>query len=118
MRKPVLWDSEAFRITKTIAQVGTGAVEAYQDSEGKMSIRRRSSVHEDDTQVLHHDEGKLAELGYKQELNRSWSMLHNFGVSFSIIVSVTPNMSERAGQSLMRACRASLRALRPYSALG
>lgn len=33
------------------------------------------------------DEGKLAELGYKQELNRDWSLLHNFGVSFSIIVS-------------------------------
>lgn len=31
------------------------------------------------------DEGTLAELGYKQELNRSWSVLHNFGVSFSII---------------------------------
>jgi hypothetical protein len=25
-------------------------------------------------------------LGYKQELKRDWSMLHNFGVSFSIIV--------------------------------
>lgn len=32
------------------------------------------------------DEDKLAELGYKQDLNRDWSMLHNFGVSFSIIV--------------------------------
>jgi hypothetical protein len=32
------------------------------------------------------DEGRLAELGYKQELKRDWSMLHNFGVSFSIIV--------------------------------
>ncbi|KAI4142623.1 MAG: hypothetical protein LQ341_003160 [Variospora aurantia] len=31
------------------------------------------------------DEDKLAELGYKQDLNRDWSMLHNFGVSFSII---------------------------------
>ena len=33
------------------------------------------------------DEDRLAELGYKQELRRDWSMLHNFGVSFSIIVS-------------------------------
>jgi len=33
------------------------------------------------------DEGTLAEQGYKQELNRSWGLLHNFGVSFSIIVS-------------------------------
>lgn len=32
------------------------------------------------------DEDRLAELGYKQELRRDWSMLHNFGVSFSIIV--------------------------------
>ncbi|KAF2740321.1 amino acid transporter [Polyplosphaeria fusca] len=54
-----------------------------------MSIRRRSSVQEDDRQVLHHDEDKLAEMGYKQELNRSWSMMHNFGVSFSIISVVT-----------------------------
>ena len=33
------------------------------------------------------DEDRLAELGYKQELKRNWSLLHNFGVSFSIIVS-------------------------------
>lgn len=33
------------------------------------------------------DEDRLAELGYKQELTRNWSLLHNFGVSFSIIVS-------------------------------
>ncbi len=33
-----------------------------------------------------HDEHRLAEMGYKQELRRDWSMLHNFGVSFSIIV--------------------------------
>lgn len=32
------------------------------------------------------DEDRLAELGYCQELRRDWSMLHNFGVSFSIIV--------------------------------
>lgn len=35
------------------------------------------------------DEDRLAQLGYKQELQRDWSMLHNFGVSFSIIVSTT-----------------------------
>ena len=33
------------------------------------------------------DEHRLAELGYKQELKRNWSLVHNFGVSFSIIVS-------------------------------
>lgn len=32
------------------------------------------------------DEGRLAELGYTQELRREWSLLHNFGASFSIIV--------------------------------
>ena len=36
------------------------------------------------------DEDRLAQLGYKQELRRDWSMLHNFGVSFSIIVSHCP----------------------------
>ncbi len=32
------------------------------------------------------DEYKLAEMGYRQDLKRDWTMLHNFGVSFSIIV--------------------------------
>jgi hypothetical protein len=32
------------------------------------------------------DEGRLAQFGYKQELKRDWSLMHNFGVSFSIIV--------------------------------
>ncbi|KAI4137678.1 MAG: hypothetical protein L6R39_007155 [Caloplaca ligustica] len=35
------------------------------------------------------DEDKLAELGYRQDLRRDWSMLHNFGVSFSIISVIT-----------------------------
>lgn len=35
------------------------------------------------------DEGRLRELGYKQELKRDWSMMHNFGVSFSIISVIT-----------------------------
>ena len=47
---------------------------------------RRPSVHaEPESQ----DEGTLAEQGYKQELNRDWSVLHNFGVSFSIISVIT-----------------------------
>ncbi|MCJ1480515.1 hypothetical protein MMC06_000670 [Schaereria dolodes] len=33
------------------------------------------------------DEDRLAELGYKQELRRDWGLMHNFGISFSIIVS-------------------------------
>jgi hypothetical protein len=32
------------------------------------------------------DESRLAELGYRQDLKRDWSLMHNFGVSFSIIV--------------------------------
>ena len=35
------------------------------------------------------DEGTLADLGYKQELKRDWGLLHNFGVSFSIISVIT-----------------------------
>lgn len=33
----------------------------------------------------HDDEARLAALGYKQELNRSWSAFSNFAISFSII---------------------------------
>ena len=35
--------------------------------------------------ILSDDERRLAELGYKQELNRSWSGFSNFAISFSII---------------------------------
>ena len=35
------------------------------------------------------DEGRLRELGYEQELKRDWSLIHNFGVSFSIISVIT-----------------------------
>jgi amino acid transporter len=38
-----------------------------------------------DTSKLDADEQRLAELGYKQELNRSWSGFSNFAISFSII---------------------------------
>src|SRR6059058_1833685 len=37
------------------------------------------------TNELTADEQRLAELGYKQELNRSWSGFSNFAISFSII---------------------------------
>ena len=45
---------------------------------------------EEPTSVQNQDEDRLAQLGYKQELRRDWSLLHNFGVSFSIIVSFSP----------------------------
>ncbi|KKA26886.1 hypothetical protein TD95_003266 [Thielaviopsis punctulata] len=35
------------------------------------------------------DRSKLEQLGYEQELDRNWSMLQNFGVSFSIISVIT-----------------------------
>lgn len=35
------------------------------------------------------DASRLATLGYSQELSREWSLLHNFGVSFSIISMIT-----------------------------
>lgn len=38
-----------------------------------------------DTPTLSADERQLAELGYKQELHRSWSGFSNFAISFSII---------------------------------
>ena len=38
-----------------------------------------------DTTQMSDDERRLAELGYKQELNRNWSGFSNFAISFSII---------------------------------
>ena len=38
-----------------------------------------------DTKPLNPDEKRLAELGYSQELHRSWSGFSNFAISFSII---------------------------------
>ena len=37
------------------------------------------------SQTQSDDERRLAALGYKQELNRSWSGFSNFAISFSII---------------------------------
>lgn len=59
------------------------------------SLRDRSSNMADTentgnaTRSMSKDEGRLRELGYKQELKRDWSMMHNFGVSFSIISVIT-----------------------------
>ncbi|KAG8984327.1 hypothetical protein FRB95_001193 [Tulasnella sp. JGI-2019a] len=35
------------------------------------------------------DATRLAELGYRQELRRDWSVVHSFGISFSIISVIT-----------------------------
>jgi len=44
------------------------------------AIERRQSTVED------RDEEELGQFGFKQELRRDWGLMHNFGISFSIIV--------------------------------
>jgi amino acid transporter len=51
------------------------------------------------TETLGSDEQRLAELGYKQELNRGWSGFSNFAISFSII-SVLAGCFTTYGQAL------------------
>jgi len=51
------------------------------------------------TERLSSDEQRLAELGYKQELNRGWSGFANFAISFSII-SVLAGCFTTYGQAL------------------
>lgn len=46
------------------------------------AVERRASNSDEER-----DENRLAQFGYKQELKRDWGLAHNFGVSFSIIVS-------------------------------
>lgn len=48
---------------------------------GDVEARRPSHV-----DIDANDEHRLADLGYRQDLKREWSLLQNFGVSFSIIV--------------------------------
>jgi hypothetical protein len=50
------------------------------DVEPENGLARHAST------VEEQDEAGLAEFGYKQELRRDWGMMHNFGISFSIIV--------------------------------
>lgn len=54
--------------------------------ERRMSAAAIGSSH---ARGAEHDEARLNDLGYKQELQREWSLLHNFGVSFSIISVIT-----------------------------
>jgi amino acid transporter len=51
------------------------------------------------SETLSSDEQTLAELGYKQELNRGWSKFANFAISFSII-SVLAGCFTTYGQAL------------------
>lgn len=43
-----------------------------------------------DSQLKIQDEGRLEELGYKQQLDRSWGCVHNCGACFSIIARSLP----------------------------
>lgn len=52
------------------------------------ALRRRTSTSDEQ------DEEVLAEFGYKQELRRDWGLMHNFGISFSIIVRLPIPSSE------------------------
>lgn len=51
------------------------------------TIERQSSANAVTAQG--HDEDRLAQFGYEQELRRDWGLAHNFGVSFSIISVIT-----------------------------
>ena len=46
------------------------------------------------------DEDRLAELRYKQEVRRDWSVLHNSGVSFTIICKPVESLSNFSGAGL------------------
>ena len=45
------------------------------------------------TERMLSDDEKLAELGYKSELKRSFSGFSNFAISFSIIAGGTPSLT-------------------------
>lgn len=49
-------------------------------------VERRASRASRASRQEEQDEEVLAEFGYKQELKRDWGLMHNFGISFSIIV--------------------------------
>ncbi|KAI1196948.1 amino acid/polyamine transporter I [Nemania serpens] len=53
----------------------------------ELEIERQTSSSSNN--VTAHDEDRLAQFGYKQELKRDWGLAHNFGVSFSIISVIT-----------------------------
>ena len=40
------------------------------------------------------DADRLGDFGYEQELRRDWGLMHNFGISFSIIVGTQPIATE------------------------
>jgi hypothetical protein len=55
-------------------------------AEPENAIERRASRASRISSIDQQDEDALAQFGYKQELKRDWGLMHNFGISFSIIV--------------------------------
>lgn len=68
-----------------IAKDGDPVVE---QREGRSPDATRRDVESGDS-TEERDERDLADWGYKQELKRDWSLMHNFGISFSIISVIT-----------------------------
>lgn len=68
-------------------------VKMVENLENGPAIERRASRASRASRQEEQDEEVLAEFGYKQELNRDWGLMHNFGISFSIIVRFPPSIS-------------------------
>lgn len=64
------------------------------------------------------DEEELANFGYKQELKRDWGLMHNFGISFSIIVGPTLPLSAPCECESLRWTRVLLRVSRRCLVMG
>ena len=73
------------------------------DVDPSIEFRVHPDMPPSDVNLKVQDEGRLAELGYTQELRREWSLLHNFGASFSIIVSHYCTLNIQLASRLMRA---------------
>lgn len=60
-------------------------------------VERRASRASRVSSINQQDENELAQFGYKQELKRDWGLMHNFGISFSIIVCSALQLLHAAG---------------------
>jgi len=67
----------------------TSKVPGVSTSPSNLSQADTPYTHNNDMPATTADSSRLQDLGYKQELAREWSLLHNFGVSFSIISMIT-----------------------------
>lgn len=85
----LVWYSAA-AMAESKNSIDAAAAEPRLDIERRVSRASRTS-----DAVEEADEGILAEFGYKQELRRDWGLMHNFGISFSIIVRDPPTLPRR-----------------------